>query len=199
MVYHCSHCEKHTNFRAIKVHILPTESPPEEYTFASCEVCKNPALFLREDMSDGFERDAYYRVYPPHSRHIGYLLPKVVRASYEEAVRCENGRSWIACVVMVGRTLEAVCVEYDSKTRNMAGTLKAMLTNGAISQELFDWANELRVIRNYGAHATDQEITEQNAREALDFLQALLEIFYELRPKFKAMKERRTDGKAPSA
>ena len=191
MVYNCWSCDKPTNFIILKTHVLPDEAPPTEFAFAHCETCKQPAMFYREDMGDGFDNDPYYRLYPSHSRHIGFLLPDVVRTSYEEAVNCETSKAWIASVVMVGRALEAICRKYDPKTKTMFGTLKTMLANGAISQELYDWANELRVIRNYGAHATNEPITEQDAKEALDFLQAILEIMYELRPKFKEMQVRR--------
>ena len=191
MIYICTNCEKHTNFIPIQVHLLPNEMPPEEYTFARCETCDKPAVFLREDIGIGFDADEYYRMFPAHDRHIGYLLPKVVRASYEEAVRCESSKSWIACVTMVGRALEAVAKDYDPKQRTMFAGLKEMYKNGAISQEIHDWANELRVIRNFGAHASEEKIERQDATEALDFLQAILETLYYMRPKFGKMQARR--------
>ena len=66
-----------------------------------------------------------------------------------------------------------------------------MLAAGALSQEVYDWASELRVIRNYGAHATEERIDWQDAREALDFLQVILELMYDLRPKFQKFRNRR--------
>lgn len=195
MIYYCDHCEKHTNFHPLQSHIFPNEGPPEEYTFAKCDACDKPAVFLREDMGDGFDNDFYYRLYPPHDRHIGFLLPPVVRTSYEEAVKCEGAKSWIACVAMVGRTLEAVTKAYDPKQKTMFAGLQAMHKDGAISQEISEWANELRVIRNFGAHATDEPISRQDAEEALDFLQAILELLYYMRPKFQQMKARRASGK----
>jgi hypothetical protein len=192
MIYICTNCEKHTSFIPIQVHLLPNEAPPEEYTFARCEECDKPAVFLREDVGVGFEGDEYYRMFPAHDRHIGYLLPKVVRTSYEEAVRCESAKSWIACATMAGRALEAVTKDYDPKQRTMFAGLQQMYKNGAISQEIHDWANELRVIRNYGAHASEENIDRQDATEALDFLQAILETLYYMRPKFQRMKARRS-------
>lgn len=191
MIYICTRCEEYSNFVTMQVHLLPDEAPPEEFTFAKCEICGNPAVFVREDVGDGFENDSYYRLYPAHDRHIGYFLPGVVRVSYEEAVRCESSKAWIACVVMVGRALEAVTKDYDSKQKTMFSGLQAMYQNGAISQEIHDWANELRVIRNYGAHASEEHIDRQDANEALDFLQAILETLYYMRPKFQKMKARR--------
>lgn len=58
-----------------------------------------------------------------------------------------------------------------------------MKDNGLISEELLEWSNELRVLRNLGAHATSEKITGQDANEAIDFLQAILETLYHLRPK----------------
>jgi hypothetical protein len=188
----CYSCQQPRTLIVTTVHELPDERPPEEYTFAYCSRCAKPAVFYREDMGDGFDKDVYYRVYPAQQRHIGYYLPDIVRQSYEEAVHCESATTSMACVVMVGRTLEAVCKEFGFSTRSVFEGLKSMYDKGVISQELLDWANELRVLRNVGAHATGQRVDCLDATEALDFLQAILEILYELRPKFEKFKLRRT-------
>ncbi len=187
----CYSCEQPQTLIVDMVHKLPDEGPPQEYTFAHCDSCAKPAVFVREDMGDGFDKDSYYRVYPAQERHIGYYLPDIVRQSYEEAVRCESAKTWMACVVMVGRTLEAVGKEFESSTRSVFEGLKSMHSKGLISQELLDWANELRVLRNLGAHATNERVDYFDATGALDFLQAILEILYELRPKFEKFKQRR--------
>jgi hypothetical protein len=141
-------------------------------------------------MGDGFEADPYARAFPEEDRHVGFALPAIVRASYEEAVKCERAKVWMAAAVMVGRALEAVCKDYDPMSKTMFGGL---LSNGAISQELYDWANALRALRNNAAHATETTtIFEQDAVEALDFLQSILEILYELRPKFIKMQQRQS-------
>jgi len=187
----CPHCERPMTFVVDAVHILPDEGPPEEYTFGHCDTCKKPAVFFRENMGDGFEKDSFYRTYPSQDRHIGYYLPEIVRQSYEEAVRCESAKTWIACVVMVGRTLEAVCKEFDPNTKSVFEGLKSLHVKGIISTELLEWATELRVLRNLGAHATSQKIEVFDALGALDFLQAILEILYDLRPRFEQFKKRR--------
>lgn len=193
MIYFCEHCEAHRNFKTLSVSEVRSDAFPEQYTFAACEYCKYPGVFYRVDydLGGGFDDDEYYRVYPAHDRAISYALPSIVKESYEEAVRCEVHKSWIACVTMVGRTLEAVTKEYAPDVRSMFGGLKKMYDDGAISQEINDWANELRAIRNIGAHATQQKLSRQDARESLDFLQAILETIYYMRPKFMAMKARR--------
>lgn len=192
MIYRCTTCEEPKNFEPITTHIRPDEGPPGEYTLARCGKCGEVGLFLREDVGDGFENDSYYRLWPPNERHIGFLLPEVVRQSYKEAVKCETAKAYVAAVVMVRRALEAVTTEHDPTSRNLHGGMKAMLSHGVISQELFDWGNALRAIGNQGAHPTKEAISSTDAVEALDFLQAMLEILYDLRPKFERMLARRS-------
>jgi len=198
LVLRCDTCEQPRGFAVCSIY-KTLEEPPQEYTFAYCSNCGDPSLFYREDKGDGFENDSYYRLFPPQERHISSALPKVVRDSYEESVRCESARTQIACVVMVGRTLEAVCQQFEPSARSILKGLTAMRGRGIISQELLDWANELRVLRNLGAHATDQNISRADAKSALDFLQAILEILYDLRPKFEEFKLRRTSGQIRGA
>jgi hypothetical protein len=87
--------------------------------------------------------------------------------------------------------LEAVAKEFDPSNKVLATALREMLKNGIISQDIFDWANELRIVRNLAAHAQGDRISREDAVEGLDFAQAILEILYELRPKFDEMKKRR--------
>ena len=192
IIYYCEHCEDKRSYKAVTTHINLEEAPPAEYTFAYCETCNYPSLFLREDVGthEGFEDDDYYKVYPSNERHIGYTLPVLIRSSYTEATKCEEAKIPIACVVMVGRTLEAICKEHIPASHSIFDGLEKMKNSGIISNELFDWAQRLRVLRNAGAHATGVEISRKEASEAIDFLQAIIETLYHLRPKFKAIQDR---------
>ncbi|HYW47655.1 MAG TPA: DUF4145 domain-containing protein [Bryobacteraceae bacterium] len=191
MIYYCTSCDNTRNFIDVAVHVKPEAGPPIEYTLARCETCADAALFYREDMGDGFEGDNYYRLWPPHERHIGFLLPDIVRQSYDEAVKCENAKAHLAAAVMVRRALEAVTKEYEPTARTLHSGMKALLESGIISKELSDWGDQLRVIGNLGAHATSEKIDAQDVAEAIDFLQAMLEILYDLRPRFEKMRLRR--------
>lgn len=112
--------------------------------------------------------------------------------SYKEALRCEEAEAWLACVVMVGRTLEAISREHfpSDKTLTTFSGINRLHDEGIISDQLKTWADELRVLRNIGAHATPNQVSEADAREAVDFLKAILENVYDLAPKFEAFKQR---------
>jgi hypothetical protein len=192
MIYHCKYCESPQNFTVKATSVEVTEAaPPAEFSLAHCTKCNSTALFVREDYGGGFDDDSYYRVYPPHVRALGFVVPPLVKESYDAAVDCENAKIYLPAVVMVGRALEAVCHEYDPNTKGLFQGLQSMLKAGVISKELMEWADELRVLRNVGAHATSDRVDPKDVTESLDFLQAILEILYDLRPKFTAMKARR--------
>jgi len=193
-IYYCENCEDKRSYKAISKHIYNREEPHCEYTFAYCETCSRPSLFVREDYrtENGFNDDAYYKVFPANQRNLGFVLPEMVRKSYEEAVKCELSKIPTACVVMVGRALEAVIKMHLPSTSTIFKGLEELKKTGVISQELFDWSQRLRALRNAGAHASSIEISQPEASEALDFLQAILEILYHLRPKFKSISERGT-------
>lgn len=71
-----------------------------------------------------------------------------------------------------------------------------MRDEGALSEELYSWANELRVLRNESAHVTDVNVTLDEVNSSMDFLQSLLEIIYKIRPKFTEYSSMRAANKA---
>jgi len=119
------------------------------------------------------------------------VLPPKVDESFREAMQCEVAGAPLATAVMVRRTLEAIGREFAPDAKPLFRALHAMKDKGLISDELAQWGDALRFIGNIGAHPTDEVVTALDAREALDFLIAIVETIYVLRPKFHAMKVRR--------
>ncbi len=157
--------------------------------FGHCIKCRRPAQLEYTEVGAGeFERA---QTLPPLGMAIDFPLPRRIADSYQEAVRCLATGSWHATAVMVGRTLEAVGKAFDSNAGTLFDGLKRMKAAGVISDELATWGDELRFLRNVGAHSTDDVVTQQDARDAVDFLNAIVETLYRLRPKFQAMRDRR--------
>ncbi len=53
---------------------------------------------------------------------------------------------------MVGRALEGICVHQKTKAKTLAPGLKELLNKEIIDKRLFTWGEELRKLRNLGAH-----------------------------------------------
>src|SRR5690606_7882660 len=117
---------------------------------------------------------------------------EAVGQSYSEAVEAIKAKLPMSAAAMIGRTLEAVCKDFDSSCKTIYQGLKMMRDEGALSEELYSWANELRVLRNESAHVSEIDVTLDDVNSSMDFLQSLLEIVYRIRPKFKEYSERRS-------
>jgi Domain of unknown function (DUF4145) len=192
LAYQCPECDGPQMFDVARAHKSRGEDGLwEEFTYAICVRCQRPVLLTRYDFGGGFAEEQYYRAYPALQRQIAFAIPEGVRRAYDEAVKTEQAKAWMATGVMAGQALEAVCKDYDPSIRTISDGMRKLLAAGVISQELFEWGNGLRVVRNRGAHVTSQPVTADDARFALDFLQALLEILYSLRRQFEVWKEQR--------
>ena len=188
--YRCPSCGPNRIFKIRCVQSMRNIHPNREYTLASCTNC-DQFILLSRDESDAHLIHPYNQEYPPYRRNPTlYTAPEEVLKSYVEAVKCEESQAWMATVVMVRRTLEAVCKTFDPKIKIYNG-LKKLNEEGIISDELYKWADVLRDIGNVGAHVDDIEVTKQDAEDSLDFLEAILETLYYHRPKFALMDDRR--------
>jgi Domain of unknown function (DUF4145) len=200
MAFRCPDCDAPRPFSLVHKHsrYLEEADLPEEYSYVVCRVCAAPMLLVRENYGEGFE-GAHHQVYPSLRRQIRFSVPLGVSNSYEEAVKCEGAKAWMGTVVMVGRALEAICKDFDPSVKSIQDGLRKMLQAGAISQEMYDWGDGLRVVRNVGAHATTERVSPTDARHSLDFLQALIEILFDLRVRFAEWQDERAKRAAAKA
>jgi len=186
----CRNCGAESRFDNIVIHEhVSDDETLEEYSLVVCRACNEVSLFYREDVEIFWNKTAKVKefncLWPIKKRFLDFTLPKIVEHSYFEAVNAEKSKLYLASSVMIGRTIEAVCKEYDPKTKSIFKGLEKMLNEGALSQEMYDWGNELRILRNRGAHANTSQISEHDVKYAIDFLESMLSIIYDIRPKFK--------------
>jgi len=189
IVVRCPKCSRERHMKCEGHYV--TGQPPTRYSFGPCTTCFTPFVVEQTDYGQGFEADESTVVYPADERKLSFAMPPIVQESYEMATGCEAARQWMPAAVFVGRTLEAVCHEQLGKREMLAKGLKELLAQGKISKELSDWSDELRFLRNISAHPSEIKITQDDAVDAMNLLQAILETLYHLRPKFQQMKARR--------
>jgi hypothetical protein len=96
-----------------------------------------------------------------------------------------------AAVVMVRRTLEGVCANKGVKKMPLFKALEHLKENGLIEGRLLEWAQELRVLGNEGAHFTGHRVSREDAQDALALAEALLDYLYVFNEQFVEFKSRR--------
>lgn len=171
----------------------PDAGPPSEFSLLLCSrhECQEPIVQVREDYGPGFEADSP-AIYYPAPRRLSTAVPTPLRKAFDEARTCCQARAYLATLVMVRRTLEGTCADQGSNKRNLAASLKDLQSSGKIDGLLAEWADLLRLVGNEGAHfSLDANVSAQDAEDALDFAEALLDHLYVLRSRFDAFKGRR--------
>jgi hypothetical protein len=193
----CAHCSKSVLGQVSGSHesYNPEQGPPLLSLLIDCTNCGLSSLFQAEDYGAGWDDPT--RAWPAPGRRLGLSVPQELRNEHEQARLCFEAKAYTAAGVMVRRTLEGVCAaKGTTKGRPLFQGLREMKESGAIDERLFDWAQALRVLGNQGAHYTGTQISREDAEDALDLCEALLDYMFELTAKFTAFQQRRNASSA---
>ncbi|MHA2364965.1 MAG: hypothetical protein ACXAC7_13495 [Candidatus Hodarchaeales archaeon] len=126
------------------------------------------------------------------TRDLIFPMPEVVTEFYNETVRCEEAKLWLATSILIKKTLEAVIKDLNDQQTSVFNVLIEFRNFGIINEELMVWANNLEIFKNLNAPPMIKDVSNKRITEELDFLQALLEILYKIRPKLiDHLKEKR--------
>jgi hypothetical protein len=161
-----------------------------------CDRCGQPSVEVREDYGGGFDYDEPGVVYPA-PRRLNWNIPTLLRQEWEEARKCFDAKAYTATVVMVRRALEATCKENGVTARTLHKGLVELRDRGLVDATIATWADALRVLGNQGAHDTSQRVSREDAEDALDFAEALLDHVYVFRKRFDNFMQRRNASRAP--
>ena len=161
---------------------------------ALCRRCKEPFLIRQSlyGIPGEFETITSEEVlYPISSRFPLEGVPEATRRSYNQAVRCYSSSSFDACALMCRRSLEALCKEFAVTTGSLQTKLDTLFKQSVIDSRLVEWAHSIRAVGNEAAHDTDTELSQDDAKDALDFTEAILMYVFVLGSRFTTFAERR--------
>ncbi|GIK41327.1 MAG: hypothetical protein BroJett011_51600 [Chloroflexota bacterium] len=197
MIIECPYCESKVD----GISKGEYEYQPEHYddvvkiVLLKCPVCHEALLGFQEWYQINADRGEWSqplnRLWPEPEASIVLHLPEIIGVSFEEAQRCYRAKAYMACAVMCGRALEGICNKYNTKNRMLAGGLKELLDQKIIDERLFKWGEELRKHRNIAAHATEEKISKEDAKDLLEFVTAICEYVFVLDEKFQKFMERK--------
>ncbi|WP_317445395.1 DUF4145 domain-containing protein [Streptomyces collinus] len=198
----CPHCERAALAR-VAGEISgdePEDGPPYLLELARCSKCRKPFLAVEEDWGQGWDGEAGV-LWPKQQSSLSLHVPEALRREHAEARRCFSAKAYTAAAVMVRRTLEGVCVDQGmssgtSRSKPLFKMLEQMKDEGKIDGRLLEWAQELRILGNQGAHYTGTSVSREDAADGLALAEALLDFLYVLTAQFAAFKARRTATKA---
>lgn len=191
----CPHCDELTSSDVLGTAESgnPENVPPAEFALLQCGNldCEMPIVQVREDYGPGFHADTP-TLYFPSPRRLSWSIPEDLRDAFLEVVKCFQAKAYLAAVVIVRRLLEGTCQLQGSKKRRLIDALEELREKGVIDQRLSEWAHLLRTVGNAGAHFSTQEVTRDDAKDSMDFAEALLDHIYVLSSRFDDFKSRQT-------
>lgn len=161
---------------------------------ATCPKCSSPFLIRLAiyGIPAEFETITSKEVlYPATTRLPLEGVSEPIRRSYEQASRCFGSSAYDACALMCRRAIEGVCKELGATSGTLQEKLEKLFNQGAIDAHLNQWAHGVRAVGNEAAHDVEAELTLQDARDALDFTEAILLYVFVLRARFSAFSSRR--------
>jgi hypothetical protein len=155
-----------------------------------CPRCDRPMLAYQDEADEQPQR-----IFPPMDRNLHHSVPEAIRVAFTEARACFRARAFTAASIMCRKTLEGICSEHGvGSSGTLATRLEKLKEDGVIENRLFDWAEELRMAGNEAAHGVKFVVLREDARNTLEFTEALIEYVFTYRHKFDQFKRRRANA-----
>lgn len=205
VVVFCERCNLQVEARVVATHVRstpenplgdPCDTPYEvvEYALAACGGCESIFLVESEFYEIPGEVSAPQGervLYPAARQLLTEELPACIAQTYSMAAASFVRGLYEPCVVMCRKCIEAVCRELGATEGSLRDRLDVLADAGQIDGKLLTWADGLRLIGNDAAHDLDATIEQVDARDSLDFLEAILMYTFSLSRRFEEFKRRR--------
>lgn len=175
---------------------LDTEYYGELFITCLCGRCAQPFLIQqsRYGIPGEFETVTDQMIlYPLEDSSVTENLPDVLKNVYDQAVKAFKASLFEPSVLMCRKCLEGICSILEVEGRNLNVKLDNLQQDGHIDSRLLDWAHQIRLIGNEAAHDINVPVTKLDAKDVLEFTEAILIYVFSLTKRFEAMKERRAD------
>lgn len=197
LVDRCPHCFQRTalDVRATYEYEAGEEHPGSGFMYRrvwrllQCISCERPIVHAVLWSEIDPEGEMTTMVHPSAAERSLEGLPENVSQAYDACLKVQRVDS-NAYAVLVGRLLEVIAVEEGFGGRRLVDQLRQLADQGKIPPTLAEMADQLRQIRNLGAHAQAGEVSQSDVPVIADFADAIVEYLYRAPAKVQALKAR---------
>ncbi len=206
----CPRCQKQSSFDVVGTQAVtfdpdlfvaergggpPTPIPVDQVSILYCRNCKQGTVVIEEQcVADRSWREPKtgksgggvitwrgIHWWPAADTQISPDVPVQIAEVFQEAVRAMHAECPRAAAAMARRTLEAITVDKGETKGVLADRLKNLATNGVLVPTLADWAKQVRLVGNAGAHFDPiDSVSKKDAKDLISFVRELLRYLYEL-------------------
>jgi hypothetical protein len=198
MIFQCPNCLILVDAKEVGTYINtnpydPTDS--DKFTLCKCSQCSSPSLIHQRYIYtfDEFKFGSPTVLYPNNEFRINPTIPNKLKTALMESVQCYQAEAFTATVIMCRRTLEGFAEIKGIKEKTLDKSILKLREKSIINEQLYEWANELRLSGNEAAHNIDSSFIGMDAKDILDFTIAILDFTFSFKEKFDAFKIRSQD------
>ena len=202
----CPHCSAKSYFHPVATHIeiVGGQGRQKGISAAKCQSCKKYVLVVgaRASQQTAFVLEAVYP-FGQAKDDVDENVPPSIRADFGEALRCQFIKSYKGCVVMCRRSVQASALKLGApKKKKLDDQIDWLFEQGKITEPLREFAHEVRLTGNIGAHPdkdsgqepeggdleTDnlEDVTPKDADDMVEFTKEYLHHVYVMPAKLKA-------------
>ena len=148
--------------------------------------------------SGGFSGMHDYQVYPPSLKDdpkAPEYWPTQVGSAWEQAHKAINTKSWDAAAAMAGRALQALTGgHFHAKPATLEKEIEELGGEGVLPVAMVEWAHEIRLLRNIGAHPdpSEESVDATDAKDIVEFLDYFITYALDLPKQISDYKARRS-------
>ena len=102
-------------------------------------------------------------------------LPEKVQRVYKEAEKTFEAGIWGAAMERYRKAIEQACKDKGQTSGKLVAKIKKLRDTGQITQDLNDWAHEIRIVGNEAAH--DDPLPDDNAKKEATDIRLFCELF----------------------
>jgi len=168
------------------------------YHLSKCPRCEKPFLTESEYYVIPAEVNDFQGsklLYPSDNKFISDKLPLSIQKSYQNAKQSYKVGLYEPAAIMCRKCLEAICIEKGVEKGPLKTKIDKLQENRIIDDKLYQWADNLRIIGNDAAHDINIDISQQDASDAIEFIEALLSYVFVLNQKFDEFQKRYFESK----
>ena len=184
----CPYCDVHstTSFQTQKM------GKSASFSILKCDNCGELILFI-------YKNRRLVDQYPKRIPKLHKSIPKRVAEDYVEAIKCFDVGANKASVVMCRRALQSSVIEKGAEKDRLVDQIDELYESQTITKDIKDWAHEIRLTGNIGAHPDEdglQDITPKDAEELINFMEEYLNYVYIMPAKVAEKRAKKTKQKA---
>jgi hypothetical protein len=190
----CPHCSVNSLFEPVASNRYGLQI----ISAAQCVTCKKFVLVIGQRGAAANAPASTVTVYPMGKPN-DTVAPEVLQAAkgvgedFAEALRCQWINSYKACVVMCARAIQGSAIALGAKKKKLTDQIDELAAQAKITEPLKEFAHEIRVTRNMGAHPDKdglEEVTEQDAKDIVEFTASTCTTFTSCPPNSKRVRLR---------